>query len=99
MAVGKVDNGIINQQRESMEMRQSLRHVSISPQEFLNASLTEEEESTMTLSEDTFSFLIVAPICSISFITRIIVLVVKTTMYTLVLADMMTKGTIKGFSF
>jgi hypothetical protein len=58
-----------------------------------------QEESSMsdrdnlTLSEDTFSFLIVAPLFSIPFFTAIIVITIKATMYTLILADMMTKGT------
>jgi hypothetical protein len=51
------------------------------------------ETDTANLSEDTFSFLIVAPLISIPFCTGLIVLGIKTTMYSLILADMMTKGT------
>jgi hypothetical protein len=51
------------------------------------------DSDNLTLSEDTFSFLIVAPLFSIPFFTALIVLIIKATMYTLILADMMTKGT------
>jgi hypothetical protein len=51
------------------------------------------DRDNLTLSEDTFSFLIVAPLFSIPFFTALIVLTIKATMYTLILADMMTKGT------
>jgi hypothetical protein len=51
------------------------------------------DADTAHLSEDTFSFLIVAPIISIPFCTGLVVLGIKTTMYSLILADMMTKGT------
>jgi hypothetical protein len=81
----------MNQRQEEMEMRLSLRDFSTSPDDTANPSVT-DIESTTTLSEDTFSFLIVAPTCSISFITGILVIAIKTTMYTLILADMMTKG-------
>jgi hypothetical protein len=51
------------------------------------------QTDTSNLSEDTFSFLIVSPVVSISFFTGILIFGVKATMYTLILADMMTKGT------
>jgi hypothetical protein len=45
------------------------------------------------LSEDTFSFLIIASIRSFPFFTGIVIVIIKVTMYSLILADMMTKGT------
>jgi hypothetical protein len=66
------------------------RRIDFPVPEILNTA--SDVEST-SLSEDTFSFLIVAPLFSIPFLTGVLVLGIKTTMYTLILADMMTKGT------
>lgn len=44
------------------------------------------------LSEDTFSFLIAAKIASFPFFTAVVVVTIKMAMYSLIFADLMTKG-------
>jgi hypothetical protein len=67
-----------------------IRRIDVHHQEQSNNDI---DVTGTNLSEDTFSFLIVAPLFSIPFSTGVVVLGIKTTMYTLILADMMTKGT------
>jgi hypothetical protein len=87
------DDDIDQRKEHAMERRLSLRNSNTSPDDNTKFLITDQEDTILNLSEDTFSFLIVAPTFSLSFLTGVLVVAVKTTMYSLILADMMTKGT------
>ena len=53
----------------------------------------EEVLKTAKLSEDTFSFLITNPVCSTPFAMSMFVVFLKTVIYSLILANMLDKGT------
>jgi hypothetical protein len=93
MALERFKDDDMEQRNEAMTRRLSRRDPNTSPDDNPKLLFTDQEDFKKTLSEDTFSFLIVAPTFSLSFLTGVLVVGVKTTMYSLILADMMTKGT------